>query len=215
MKKSEIYNFINKNAINLILILLIFLLVLFLKINYADQITSLDKTITAFINDNIQSPILTKLMLSITFLGSFTGLALIIIVSFFIFNNKKISLFISINLLVVHLLNRLLKYVYDRPRPEFILIKETGSSLPSGHAMCSIAFYGLLIYLNNKYVKKGVQKTMFNVFLIALIMLIGFSRIYLNVHYFTDIVVGYAFGLLSLFIFINVIESKEVKLWED
>jgi undecaprenyl-diphosphatase len=151
-------------------------------------------------------------MLAISFLGSFSGLLLIIIASLFALKNKKLTFFMGINLLATHLFNRILKFVYDRPRPDFILIKETGSSLPSGHAMCSMAFYGLLIYLTSKYVKEKKKRNILNSFLVIIILLIGFSRIYLNVHYLTDIMFGYAFGLLSLLLFINIIKFKEVEL---
>jgi undecaprenyl-diphosphatase len=208
--KREISNIFKNNAIYFSLIILLFLLALILNTKFSNEITQFDQSITNCVN-NINSPILTKLMLSITFLGSFTALAIIVIVSFFLLNNKKTSFLISLNLLIVHLFNRFLKYIYNRTRPEFTIIEETGSSLPSGHAMCAIAFYGLLIYLNNKLVNDKTQRIIFNIFMVLLIILIGFSRIYLNVHYFTDIMFGYAFGLLTLLIFINIIKNKEVK----
>ncbi len=201
-----------ENIIYLVLMLVLFLFVLFINNNYINEVTVLDESITNFINLNIQSPILTKIMLAFTFLGSFAGLTLIIIISFLVLKNKKISLLISINLLIIFLLNNLLKFIYRRPRPEFILIKESGTSFPSGHSMCSIAFYGLLIYLANKYIKNKKKKVLFDSFLVLLILLIGFSRIYLNVHYFTDVIFGYIFGLLSLLLFINIVKYKQVKL---
>lgn len=211
-KESSLFK---NNIIYFLLILILFLFCLFIKNNYLNEVTLFDKSITIFLNEYIQNPILTKLMLSISFLGSFAGLSLIIILSIFIIKNKNISLFITINLLIAYLFNNLLKVIYNRPRPEFTLIKETGSSFPSGHAMCAIAFYGFLIFLVNKHIKEKKRKIFFNLFLILLIILIGFSRIYLNVHYFTDIILGFIFGLLSLLIFINIIKYKEVKLWGD
>ena len=67
--------------------------------------------------------------------------------------NKKISLSIFSNLVIITGLNQLLKRILQRPRPtEFRIVEETGYSFPSGHSMVSMAFYGYLIYLIYKYV---------------------------------------------------------------
>ena len=87
------------------------------------------------------------------------------------------------------------------------LITEKGYSFPSGHSMVSFAYYGLLIYLIYKYIDNKVLKYILIFILTTIILLVGLSRIYLGVHYTTDVLGGYIFGLLYLIIFINYIEK--------
>ena len=79
------------------------------------------------------------------------------VILFILIKKKKIGLSIFSNLVIITVLNQLLKRILQRPRPtEFRIIEETGYSFPSGHSMVSMAFYGYLIYLIYKYVKKQV-----------------------------------------------------------
>lgn len=121
---------------------------------------------------------------------------------------KKHKILVPINLGIIVLLNQLLKFVLQRPRPtEYRMISETGYSFPSGHSMVSMAFYGYLIYLiyikiDNKYIKWGLI-----VFLSILICLIGASRIYLGVHYTSDVLAGFLIAVVYLIMFIKVTEK--------
>lgn len=97
--------------------------------------------------------------------------------------------------------NQLLKHIIMRARPDHIrLIKQGGYSYPSGHSMISIAVYGFLIY----YVYQKVTNKKLKIFLISmlslLIILIGVSRIYVGVHYPSDVLGGYVLSLLILII---------------
>jgi membrane-associated phospholipid phosphatase len=99
----------------------------------------------------------------------------------------------------------LLKFIFSRPRPLIPLLEPArGFSFPSGHAMMSFSFYGLLIYLVYVGVKNPYLKWLLMSFLLILIFLIGFSRVYLRVHYASDVIAGFAAGfiwiVLSLFI---------------
>lgn len=97
------------------------------------------------------------------------------------------------------LLNGALKLIFQRSRPEFAspFLTEQGWSFPSGHAMLSLITYGMLAYLLviglNRYLEKIVVAAA-----VLLVLLIGFSRIYLGVHYFSDVVAGYAAGTVWL-----------------
>lgn len=97
-------------------------------------------------------------------------------------------------------LNEGLKLAFHRPRPEFFrLVEETGLSFPSGHSMNGMVFFGLLAFLlMNKL--SGERKYFYVIFLGLLIFSIGISRIYLGVHYPSDVIGGFCFGgfILSL-----------------
>ncbi|HTM92598.1 MAG TPA: phosphatase PAP2 family protein, partial [Flavisolibacter sp.] len=79
-----------------------------------------------------------------------------------------------------------------------LLFEAKGLSFPSGHALMSITFYGLLIYMIFKSVKNPALKWTLISLLIILIIIIGSSRVYLRVHYATDVIAGYCIGFLWL-----------------
>ncbi|SCM81814.1 Phosphoesterase PA-phosphatase related protein [uncultured Sporomusa sp.] len=96
-------------------------------------------------------------------------------------------------------LNLLLKNLFERARPElFRLVEATGYSFPSGHAMVSLCFYGMAAFL----LARGLKRWQGRVLVISaaglLIAAIGVSRVYLGVHYPTDIAAGYAAGSMWL-----------------
>jgi len=73
-----------------------------------------------------------------------------------------------------------------------------------GHSMASMAFYGLLIYFAYKYIKNKKIKTIVCMGLSMLIPLIGFSRIYLGVHYTTDVIAGFLISIAYLIVFTSI-----------
>jgi len=92
-----------------------------------------------------------------------------------------------------------LKHLFNRPRPDIPLLYEAkGLSFPSGHALMSVTFYGLLIYIVFKTYRDKDWKWIIISLLILLILVIGFTRIYLRVHYTTDVIAGYCIGFLWL-----------------
>jgi len=100
------------------------------------------------------------------------------------------------------------KLILNRPRPQLAVYLEHSASFPSGHATIAMAFYGFLIYLSWKLAKKRRQRILITLFNIILIILIGFSRLYLGVHYASDVWAGYLVGLLWLIISISIFEWK-------
>jgi len=108
-----------------------------------------------------------------------------------------------------------LKMFFNRPRPEIPLLdKVAGLSFPSGHAFMSFAFFGLLIYVFHKQVKNIFLKYLLIVACFSIIIIIGLSRIYLRVHYASDVMAGMAIGLIWLVVsltIINYIEKKKKK----
>ena len=141
-----------------------------------------------------------------TFLGSTLFITTLCVLSLLL---KKFRIQIISNTLLAVGISQLLKRVIRRPRPiDIALIEETGYSFPSGHSMVAFAFYGLIIYLIYKSKLNIKLKILFIVLLSLLILGIGLSRIYLGVHYVTDVLGGYILGLLSLIIFIELIYKK-------
>lgn len=103
------------------------------------------------------------------------------------------------------LLNQILKHIFARPRPEFADPIQTAAnySFPSGHAMFSVIAYGLLAYFALLGIRHQSARTVLIIATILLILLIGISRIYLGVHYFSDVVGGFAAGAVWLTICIT------------
>ncbi len=136
------------------------------------------------------------------------------IVLLIVLKNKKTGLYILINLSLSALVNFTLKQIIQRPRPiEHRIIDESGYSLPSGHSMVSMAFYGFLIYLIDKNVKNKYLKITLMIVLSLLIISIGASRIYLGVHYTSDVLAGFLVAIAYLIIYIHTINN--VKIWDE
>ncbi|WP_303310745.1 phosphatase PAP2 family protein [Hymenobacter sp. BT730] len=107
-------------------------------------------------------------------------------------------------------LNIALKGLYQRPRPLLPLTSASGLSFPSGHAMISACFYGLLIYLVYTHVRQHkVLRWGLIAMLVLLITLIGLTRIYLRVHYATDVLAGILAGISWLLIAIPLLRRLE------
>lgn len=107
------------------------------------------------------------------------------------------------------ILNQAMKRYFERPRPEFAMLEQSGLSFPSGHAMIGGAFYGVLIYVVWRTVRHAFWRWLLTILLTLLILLIGYSRIYLKVHYATDVLAGYAMGILWLILSIYLMRRLE------
>ena len=156
----------------------------------------------------LMSDFTTQIAKFITNFGGAIFLILLTITLFILIKNKKIGLTIFSNLAIITILNQVLKRILQRPRPtEYRIIEETGYSFPSGHSMISMAFYGYLIYLIYKYVKNKYIKWIFIIFLSILISTIGISRIYLGVHYTSDVLGGFFISISYLVIYISAVNK--------
>ena len=156
---------------------------------------------------SIKSPFFTTFFKIITALVSPVFLIILSLLLFFIFKNKKFAILSLGNLGLVFCINQILKYLFVRPRPfEWMLIEETGYSFPSGHAMVSVGFYGMLIYLIWLTGISKNKKIILTIIISLLIFLIGLSRIYLGVHYCSDIIGGFTLTLSYLIIVTTLID---------
>ena len=162
------------------------------------------KLISTFLISDFATPIAKF----ITNFGGAIFLTVLTIILFILIKNKKIGLSIFSNLVIITALNQLLKNILQRPRPtEYRIIEETGYSFPSGHSMISMAFYGYIIYLIYKYVKNKYIKWFSIVLLSILICSIGISRIYLGVHYTSDVLGGFLISVSYLVIYISAVNK--------
>lgn len=145
---------------------------------------------------------------NITVCGNTMTVILIVAVSLF-FLKKEERYLLLVTVCTTVGMNQLFKFLIQRPRPDHLrLIIEKGYSFPSGHAMISIALYGFFIYFIYQEVKNKYIRWIFLFLFSILILGIGCSRVYLGVHYPSDILGGYC---LSLFILLFWIEK--IPIW--
>lgn len=150
------------------------------------------------------SPGRTVVMKAVSQLGNSTGVIGVCLALFILPKlRKRVAVPVSITVILSALTNVVLKHAFARNRPEILrLISETGYSFPSGHAMNNTALYVMLALLILKYVKNTVSKYVLAAICILIPIVIGYSRIYLGVHYAGDVIGGWLFGYgLSLLIF--------------
>lgn len=155
----------------------------------------------------------TKIMSAFTFWGThnFFIPANLLLIFYFLLVKKRSWFSVRIASIALSSLGMmfLLKALFKRKRPVDPLEHANGLSFPSGHAIMSITFYGQLIYIISKTVKNNSLKISLIVSLIIFIQMIGFSRVYLRVHYASDVAVGYIAGFLWLLISLEVIKKIE------
>ena len=199
---------IEKNYKWIIAFLCLIIVIMMLEDIFENEQLTLDMVVYRLVILNLRSEPLTVIMKVITNLSSAYVLIAITIGILLFVKNKKVGLCVASNLIITTLLNQLLKYIIQRPRPDgYRLIAESGYSFPSGHSMVSMAFYGLIIYLIWKMVKNKKIKYISCGILGLLIPMIGFSRIYLGVHYASDVVGGFAISIVYLLLFTNIARS--------
>lgn len=148
---------------------------------------------------------------AITILGNTTTIIIVVGLLLIFVVKEEYFHMLAISVVSTVATNQLLKHIFMRPRPDHLrLIKQGGYSYPSGHAMISIAIYGFLIY----YIYKKVTNKKLKIFLISLlsllIILIGLSRIYVGVHYPSDVLGGYILSVLILILVVLGVD-KHVK----
>ncbi|RDW20498.1 phosphatase PAP2 family protein [Oceanobacillus chungangensis] len=154
-----------------------------------------DHNVISFIQ-GFEGPSLTSIMKFFTYIGSYHSMIviiLIIVIFLYIVLKHRLEIILLLTVVITTpILNGLLKQSFQRARPEFHrLIDIGGYSFPSGHAMNAFAFYGILTFLLWRHIPNPAGRTILIVFNGLFIMMIGISRIYLGVHYPSDIIAGY------------------------
>lgn len=188
-----------------LLCLIIFIILSILVLSKKD--IYLDSFIYSFISKFINTK-LTNIIKYLTYIGSAIAVIGITLFTLIYFKNKKYALYMSIDLICITIIQLILKNIFSRSRPVDInLIEETGYSFPSGHSLTSMAFYGFIIYLIYKSKLSKKSKYIFIILFILLILITGVSRIYLGVHYFTDVIGGFTFSIFYLIIYTSILEK--------
>lgn len=172
-------------------------------------ISSFDTAVYKFITQIMSEPV-TVMTKIITNFGGAIVLISICLIALIVLKNKKYGIAMSVNLITVTLINIIIKNIVCRERPNVLrLVEESGYSFPSGHSMASMAFYGFLIYLiyNSKIKNKKIKIALCTA-IGTLIVLIGLSRIYVGVHYASDVLAGFIISFAYLIIFINLVYNR-------
>lgn len=177
------------------------------------HIAAFDRTITDYLQ-GFEAPWLTHTMVFITNLG--TGLPVVVIslvcmlFLFFVLKHRHELLLFLFAILGSSLFNLVLKSIFHRQRPDIHrLIQETGFSFPSGHSMGAFALYGIVTYLLWKHIPSWGGRILLVFVSCAFILAIGISRIYLGVHYPSDVLGGYLASGFWLSVSIRIYRGYE------
>lgn len=175
-----------------------------------NEIWMFDDIVYKTVSGIISNPV-TSIFKIITNLGGAIGIVTTTILILIFMKHKKYKFYIVFNLIMVTILNQMIKYIVQRPRPiEHRIIDQFGYSFPSGHSMVSMAFYGFLVYFIYKNMKNKLLKLVLCTGLSFLILLIGISRIYLGVHYASDVIGGFCLSISYLIVYVKMI-GKNIK----
>lgn len=164
------------------------------------QAAALDDPVRQFFYD-MRREWLTPIVKCITYLGNWQTITALCLVLLIIRPTRiPYGIPVSAGAIFVTILNKWIKSSVHRPRPDEMLhlIEQGGFSFPSGHAITSMFVYGMLIYLIRANVKNKRTANILTVLLAIPMILVGLSRIYLGVHYPTDVLAGWSLGILTI-----------------
>jgi membrane-associated phospholipid phosphatase len=182
------------------------------EVSEKSLIVKIDNYLINFI-DRSNHGYLKKILIWITQLASWKGILITSSLAFiFLLIKKHYLLSIEIALVTAGSItsNVILKNIFNRPRPEGDhAVEVISSSFPSGHAMVGCAVYGFFIYSLWMLLKNTSLKILCSSLILVLIVLIGFSRIYLGVHYPSDVMGGFAAGIFWLVLCLSIVRISK------
>lgn len=201
---------ITKQSLKIILFSLCIILFVYLtKLLLLNEIKLFDDMVFNLVA-NLRCEPLTIIFKFFSFLCSFYFVIILTIIIMLFSKDKKVTFYIVLNVLFCFFLNQTLKFFFARSRPtEINLIVENGYSFPSGHSMLSLAYYGFFVYLILNSNIKRKNKVLAIISLALLIFFIGLSRIYLGVHYASDVLAGFAISAAYLILYIQFFYNKK------
>ena len=222
--KSFIKSYLKKLPIGFIVLLGLFagamlLFVMLVHEVFWEKEEDVDEYVFDFLSSYI-SPGLTNFMKGVTYFasGRFLQISYAILFLFYLLINKNIKRAFEIAAIGIggFVINYFMKLSFQRIRPPHPLIDPLKNfSFPSGHATSGFIFYGLLVYLIWKTDIPNIYKYIISALLLLFAVLIGFSRVYLRVHYTSDVVGGFCIGLAWLLLTTYVFERLKKKSSSD
>lgn len=174
---------------------------------YLDALAPLDTFVYQLIS-GLHSPFATAFFQGCTALASPLALLIICFAVVFFMRSKEYRVPLMLNLILSVLLNLGIKNVFTRMRPTDVisLVVESGYSFPSGHTMTAACFYGFLIFLILRLGHSKLSRALSG-FLLLLIALIGISRIYLGVHYASDVLAALCISVSYLLVYTSFVKK--------
>lgn len=171
------------------------------------ELTRLDSMAYRVVVQGMRSDWLTPIMQSFSELGQIVVLVVLILAIAVFAPGKHPARMATLNLVCVVVLNQALKFIVQRPRPDgFRLAAASGYSFPSGHSMVAMGFYGLLVWMAwHYYGRHSAKRWLAAVGFSVIIVGVGLSRVYLGVHYASDVVAGFCVSLIWLVFFTRVV----------
>ena len=172
----------------------------------------------------LASPSLTAIMRGFSFAGSSIALSLatiFVVWRFAIRKWKREAILFALTMIGAGLLNITLKLAFKRPRPVpfFNLSPPESYSFPSGHSLTSAVFFGALAAILTARIKSRRVQAAIWIVSTAMFLLIGLSRIYLGVHYTTDVIAGFAAALIWIlvvrFVELGLVRRRRRKVYAD
>ncbi len=158
-----------------------------------------------------RNPVLDRFFITVTYMGNWQFMVLIgICLLVFSKTRKTAGIPFAVTSLTSTLIYKLIKSTFQRPRPDLMyrIIEQGGFSFPSGHSMNCMVCYGILIYLIRRNVKDKKAANLLTGICAGLIVLIGISRVYVGVHFPTDIIGGWSLGISVLAAAILIQEKR-------
>lgn len=165
---------------------------------------------------SIRTDGLTAVLKVITYMGNWQSITVLcILLLAFRKTRIRFGIPVSLSAIFVTALNKGIKILFQRPRPDesLHLIQQGGYSFTSGHSITSMVVFGLLIWLVRKYVRDKKTSNILTILLVIPWICIGLSRIYMGVHFPTDVLGGWALGVVVLMVIISleeIIAKKKV-----
>jgi undecaprenyl-diphosphatase len=214
----RLVNYIKLLSLEMLIVLVafsgsFFLVLFFVRRVFFDKKQNFDLRVFDYLKDYVSAST-TEVMNFFTFFGGQYFLVpaniLLALYAFYIKKDKWFGIKISAVAISSLVLMFSLKILFNRPRPMNPLLQEvSGLSFPSGHAFMSFVFFGLLIYMvNKKTTAKWLRYSLITLLLI-IVFFIGISRIYLRVHYTSDVLAGFSLGLMWLVISLAILNRME------
>ncbi|HEX7586486.1 MAG TPA: phosphatase PAP2 family protein [Patescibacteria group bacterium] len=185
------------------MLLIILIVITFFIINSV-TFTRIDNAFAVFLF-SARTPFLAHVFYIITsFANQATIISLLAITLCYLYFKKEISFAYALIFIIAgtEITLQLMKLFINRPRPtaNIAYYIEKSSSFPSGHSATAVAFFGFVAYYLARNTNSKNKKVFVTIFTILFVLLIGFSRLYLDVHFLSDVIAGFAMGGLWLIV---------------